>query len=586
MPISRTFSTLFRAHPTGGNGGAGPTRRQKLSPRPSPLHPAVGVVLLVLAGTFSAPANLRAGEPDPPRYLVIHLDGVSSRVFMHELEAGNLENLRRAFTDAGIIPHGITYFPPLTAPVVTRLRHATALDEGEILGLEAYDPATGENRGKLGVLLHYAASIPRRARSSFLYGLPYMDPLGGLALWNVPEKVEQYGAMEFYWFGTDTAGHMRGEEALRRSLRRFDRYAPRLFDNLPEDVNVVIYADHGMTFGETRDHDEELRSRLGSRIRRFAYPNVYLHDPDERTDVARELVSSTSQDLAFVQETEDLVVGFHSQGRFELQRNRRGIRYRHDGSDPLGYDALGHAGEPLAPDEWLALTHDSRFPYTPVRILELMDNPRAGDVVTTLNSPSPRSGPWAFAGNHQGLTSEDMAVPVLVRGPELEHLRGRTFVRLEDILDRAGRGALSPRPPARERHTLRVWLDDGSGSAGRTEVAFSPRYRLRLGGEVGEGAITVPGELPPAWGHDRRAWAMVDVTSGYLSRLWLGMGVARREGSSMMGLARYELRVRDLGIEAQFSTGHSTRLDLFYRLHPAVELRIRDFGGVGMGIRF
>ncbi len=526
------------------------------------------------------PGSLSAQSSDPgdPMYLLIHVDGVSSQVFRSELEGGGLPNFARIFSDKQIIPYGVSFFPPFTATVVKRVREARATDEGRAIDWAEFDRDTEVALGRAGVFGLYFRTVPRQARSNFLHGLPYMDPLGGLAMWNVPEMIERYGVMEYYWFGTDTAGHLWGEEALRASLRRFDHYLPRLMDRIPDEANVVIYSDHGMHFGEVRDYDREVKELLGDRATYFAYPNVFLKEPDERAEVAEEIVRSTAQDFAFYRADDARIVGLAASGSFAFVRRGDRIRYEPGDADPLGYRKVGYRGEWLEADEWLELTHALEHPYTPVRIVQLFDNPRTGDVVVSLNDGKPKAGPWVRAGNHHGITSTDMTVPVLVRGPDLEHLYGREHVRLEDLLAHLPLANLVPRPPARERHTASLWIRDVQLPSMGGEVTVSPRYRTRVGTELtftrNDGS------------EDVRVWAMFDLTSGFLSRFWAGGGVVSREETSLLAMAWYELRIRHVGLRVRFSNVEPTRLDLFYRPHEQLEVRSRGLADLGLGIRF
>lgn len=529
------------------------------------------LALLLPAGAFGS-GELAGQEGQRERFLIIHLDGVSSQVFLDELEAGRLENLRRTFEDDEIIPYGVTFYPPFTSAVVTRLRHGIAADDGRVVDWEEYDPESREYLGPTGVFLSYAATVPRRARSSFVYGLPYMDRLAGLSLWNLPELVDTYGTLEFYWFGTDTAGHLWGEEALRRNLRRFDRHIPRTLDRLDGEVNLLIYADHGMVFGQARAYDEQVEDALDSRVEHYAYPNIYLRDGEDPEEVAHDLLQGSWLDLVFFRDGPDRIIGLSRGGRVELTRDGSRVRYRHDGSDPFGYDRLGYEGDLLSPDEWMDLTFDHTFPYAPVRVLELLENPRSGDLITVLNEPRVKTGPWSFRGNHHGLTASDMTVPVLVRGPALDHLRGREHLRLEDILADVDPDLLHPQPPHRVLHSMRGWLPLDSDGTAAMELSFSPRYRMRAGADLDRG-------------NGDHAWAAFDVASGILSRTWMGGGITNHPRTRPVLLLDHHIQVAQFGLEGRLAHGRSSRLDVVYRPSDRIEIRVRNLRLVGLGIR-
>lgn len=296
--------------------------------------------------------------------------------------------------------------------------------------------------------------------------------------------------------------------------------------------------------------------------------------PATRAEVAERVLRETRYDFAFVASGPDRVTGWSSQAEFAFEREGERIRYTHDGSeDPLGYGSLGYGGEALSPDDWLSLTHAAPFPYTPVRVFELLENPRAGDVVVVLNAPRVMDGPWSIAGNHQGLTAVEMTVPVLVRGPDLNHLRGRQYIRLEELLPEDGAGLPRPRSPGRETHTAQLWAPTASDQPLELHVEASPRYRTRIGLE--------------AVGRDsHRAWGMFDLSSGYLARLWVGVGVRGGPDSGAFLTAEYRFRVRDVGLDLQVTSGGAPDLEFFYRIGNHLELRLREFDALGLAIRF
>src|SRR5690625_7363212 len=66
-----------------------------------------------------------AVEPEEEsRFLIIHLDGVSSEHFIEMLQGGQLPNIEAYFEDDDIINHAITYFPSKTPNVITSIKNA------------------------------------------------------------------------------------------------------------------------------------------------------------------------------------------------------------------------------------------------------------------------------------------------------------------------------------------------------------------------------------------------------------------------------------------------------------------------------
>ena len=534
-----------------------------------------------MAADATSTLNPVVAGDEEGQYLLIHLDGVSSRVFSSELRAGNLENLREYFGDDGIIEQGVTFYPPFTSVAVMRVREGREITEAEVIDWDAYDRDEGEALGQGRVMLEYLRTMPRRARSNVLHGTPIFHYLAGPALRNVPDHLDRYHSTEFYWFSTDTFGHIWGEDELRRELRRFDRAFGRMAGNLPEDLNVIIYADHGMGFGEAADYDSEVRDfardEFGEDVfEYFAYPNLYLHDEEKAEEVARRVARETAQDFAFYRESEERVVGYTPDARLVFEWGLDGLRYEYDGpSDPLAYDGeVAYAGAYLPRDQWLELTAGRLYPYAPVRIFELFQSEHVGEVVTVLNDPKVKSGGWVFSGNHHGLTSDNMAVPILVRGPGLEGLRGRTSVRVEDVMAEAPLERIEKQRPSRDDHQMSVWqaTGDGAGALG-ADAVFSPRYRWRVGGEMGVHRTD-------------QAFALFDLTSGYLSRLWVGGGVSHGDRTRAAAFVDYEFKVRRLGMNARLSTAGDARWDLFVLFRRGISLQLRNLESIGVRMRF
>ena len=579
---------------------------------------AVLAAALFLGG--GVPASSPPDDPDPP-FLLIHIDGISADLFQDEWEAGRLPALQAFFGDQGYIRSGVSMYPPFTSALILRIRDGLAMDEGTVIDWGVWDPDDEEFVGRMGVFRKYLSSMPRRSRSAILHGFPYTHHLAGISLWNLPEKVERYRWVEFYWFNTDTVGHIWGEASQRENLRLFDRYFGGMASNLGPEVQVLVYADHGMTFGEVMDYDGEVVRFLEGRAVFYAYPNIYLAPGEEPAEVAADLVRETWQEFAFFQVSDGVagvdeadgvpgsaevnradpvdgaVEGVDPAGRrmrFEwvggdpLHDHQPRVRYTwagaaggevpeaHEGGcvggDPLGYHELGYCGEALTLDEWLDLTHGHRFPYAPVRILELFRNPGVGDVVTVLNA-GPKSGPWVREGNHHSLARSDMAIPVLVRGETLEPLRGRVHLPVEELGAYLPEAGFNGQEPSRDVHQVGAW----NSSA---EVAVSPLYRARFGAEV-------LGAWDAAEPRRRRGWVAWDVASGYVSRFWIGAGAVRDvHGTRALVRGDMEMRVRRVGARVGLSSDESTRLDLFVRAGRHLDLQLRNFGEFGVGFRY
>jgi len=184
------------------------------------------------------------------------------------------------------------------------------------------------------------------SKSQLIYGLPGLDPFMFLPLLNVPELLETYGVIEFYWFTTDPLGHILGPNLYAASIRRFDRYFGYLVKRLKLDRDIVL-------------------------------------ESEEK------------------------------------------IRYLFEGEDVFGYYNSGYNGEWLTDLDWPAHTRESKFPAVPPNIYNLLLNKRAGDIVIVINPPKIPIFYLRYPTNHARLTDTDLMIPILLKGPQLEHLYER-----------------------------------------------------------------------------------------------------------------------------------------------------------------
>jgi len=451
-----------------------------------------------------------ASAVDAPRFLVFHLDAVSVCVFEAALAEGRLPNVARAF-EGGTYRHALTLFPASTPMIYPRLRTGECNAGGVAVGFGGFDRARDRPVHEVEVLLGLVEALPRRAVTTLVYGVPGLDVLASLAMQNLPGLLERYEVVEFLWFSTDTYGHLFGAAAHARSLDRFDAALGQVLPHLDlERTNLILYADHGLTFcDETVDLDALYAARVGGDLRHVAYPNLYLHDPDAAARVAAALAAAGGVDFAFYRAAPERVEGYVDGRWLAFVGDGDAVAYlSHD--DPLGYAALGYDGAALTPEAWLDLTVDARFPATPPNIYRYLQHPGSGDVVAGLNPPRIPRTVRANRGNHAGLVASDLLVPVLIRGPDLTDLASDRPIWLHQLYD--GVDALTEaRRPTRESHAFGVaWrLDDASAEA---RVTVSP----------GEGRRLVLDADGDRW----QTWADVDVASTYLTRWWLGAGVA------------------------------------------------------------
>jgi hypothetical protein len=413
------------------------------------------------------------------------------------------------------------------------------------------------------------------ATNLLLHGLPGFDGLASLAMQNLPDLLERHRTVEFFWFSTDTFGHLLGAEEHALSLERFDAALAAVWPRLrPDDLNVILYGDHGLSFTtETVDLDELLRDRAGDAVRHFSYPNLYLQDRSAAPTLAFALTRPGGLDFAFYRVDAATVDGYVDGDLVRFEADGDGVRYR-SATDPLGYRALGYAGEALDPDAWLALTIGSRYPATPVNLFRYLQHPEVGDVVGGLNPPRIPRTTRTNQGNHAGLIDTDLVVPVLVRGPDVGPLAARGTLWLHTLYRDLPDLRFRMEPP-REPHSFGVWLRlDGLDPGAWLRLSPVPRQHVVL--------EAAPGRLD--------LWAEVDVLATYLARGRVGLGVALQHGT-FQPLARAELQI-DAG-DARFTafgsftaTGWTAGFAAGVRLADGLRVTWLAPDGVAIGVEW
>lgn len=467
-------------------------------------------------------------QGDAPSFILIHLDAISFADFQRELEAGNLPNIERVFTGGGSVLKGLSTFPGGTQMIVPRMKTGTSNEFGEPVGWGIYDESTGEMTDKPDVFLQFAPAVERRARGCFVNILPPLEVQAWLSLYNLPRYLDTYNVLEFYWFTTDFYGHYLGERLHNASIRRFDFFFGQMVDQIDLDtVNVLIYGDHGMTFTgvERVPYERIVEELLEGKMLGSRYPHVFLSEGVEPSEVAHILAEHDEICLAFYNEPHGQVIGYHSEGTIMLHRCEEGrIRYAYTGKDYFGYYDEGYDGEYLDAQEWLDTTLHTTYPGAPPNIYGLLSNPSSGQVVSILNPPRifadelatmfPINKIGGF--NHSGLADTDLLVPVLLRGPELEHLYDRESIWLHELYGSIPDLGFEDIEPSREQHGVQLGMAVGDVIGPSLSLSFSPAYRWQTLLQYRQGEIT--------------GGVAYDLYSSYLLRLWLEAGLSYGNG--------------------------------------------------------
>jgi hypothetical protein len=530
-------------------------------------------VVLVVWVVMGAAANAAAGAP--PRFLILHVDAVSASTFDALLAAGRLPHLERAFADGARLK-ALTLFPASTPMIYTRLHTGGSNADPGPIGFGGYDRVAGRALGEAEVFLDLLGRLPPLAATNLLlHGIPGFDGLAALAMQNLPELLERHRVVEFFWFSTDSVGHRMGEEEHALSLERFDAALAAVWPRLrPDDLNVILYGDHGLTFAtESVDVEEILRDRVGDAVRHFSYPNLYLRDPSAAPSLAFALTRPGGLDYAFYRVDPATVAGYVDGHRVSFEAEGDRVRYRSD-ADPLGYRALGYADEALDADAWLALTIGSRYPATPANLFRYLQHPGVGDVVGGVNPPRIPLTVRANRGNHAGLIDTDLVVPVLVRGPDIGALASREVLWLHTLyrdLPELRFGI----EPTREPNAFEVRLRfDGLEAGARLRLSPAPRRHVAL--------EATPRHLD--------LWTEVDVVATYLSRGRVGFGVTLRD-RMLQPLGRAELQidagdVRFTAFGSVHPTGWAAGFTAGLRLASGLRVTWVAPGSVALGVEW
>jgi len=474
-----------------------------------------------------------AGEASP-KFLIFHLDAVSSQDFFQYMEDGYLPNLKAVFNNGHIIHYGLSLFPGGTETIYPRLKKGLDNSTGDSVGWGYYDRDKERVIPGFKTWFYMFSHIPRRARDCFLYGIPGLDSFMFLPLLNVPELLETYGVVEIIWFTTDALGHMLGQRLYRASICRFDRYFGNLVKRLNlNEVNLIVYSDHGMSFGDFAiiNQGKEIKRIVGNNLQAFIHPNLYLKNPDTKDKVARDIVLGSEIDFTFYMENPHRMIGYFGQGKVIFEEKEGKFRYLFESKDAFSYYSSGYNGEWLTALDWLAHTKESRFPAALPNLYNLLSNERAGDIVIVINPPKIPYTSSHYSANHAGITNTDLMIPILLKGQELEHLYDREEMWLYNLYASIPELSFENLEPAREKNSFSFWGGDlGKYNLG-FEMSLSPAYRWNFGFRYNDDIY--------------RSWIEYDLYSSYVIRLWTGVGLQYQK-QSLEALAQARLQI-DLG---------------------------------------
>ncbi|NLJ81457.1 MAG: alkaline phosphatase family protein [Firmicutes bacterium] len=519
---------------------------------------SLALMLLII---FSAASSAEAKED---KFLIIHLDAVSSIDFFKELEEGRLPNTAELFASGQQSRYGLTLYPGGTEMIYPRLKEGLDNSQKSLIGWGFLERETGRKIRDIPIFLELVSSFSRRNRHQFLLGFPVLTNLAGLSLLNIERLWETQDVVEFFWFHTDVMGHLLGRDHHLKSLRRFDYFLGLAAKSGRLDgANVILYTDHGMTTEDVEVvyHKRVILDALGSRIKFLAYPNIYLYNPEDKVELARQMAKEAELDLALVKISKDVIRGYSSGGSFEVSRSGDRYLYSFLGSDYFGYLEAGCADVYLSKEEWLQHTKDHLYPAAPPNLFGYLSNPSVGDIVIVIDSPRI---PFAFRaqrGNHAGLKNTDLLVPLLFAGPAFAEKEAPGVFWLHELYSKHF-PQLDFKSRRRERHAFSISYPF------RAEVVFSPFYRWRCG-------LTIQGQKA-------EPWLECDLYSSFLTRVWGGLRITENRLDWQLKVDAFLGNVAVSWLKRQ---GRNGKFSVDLRLNEQVELNI-GAGWAGVSILF
>lgn len=491
------------------------------------------------------------------KYLLVHLDAISADEFYRHWEAGNLPNLQTIFSD-GVTTQALTLFPPGTEIITKRMRIGQSNGQGLPVAWEHYDRGSGQIIGSLGFIFDLYTTLPSISRSQYLMGIPVLSHITGMKLVNIPSLLRQYDVLEYYWFHTDVVGHYLGGVALEKSLAQFDYYMGMLYQaGIPENLNIILYADHGMTTGDIErvPLNQIISEVAGDDMMFFHFPSLYLNKNAPTEDIARELSSKEGIHFTFVKLAEDLVRGYHARGMIDIHKVGDKYSMMIAGADPFTYGDRICDGLYLTKDEWLKLTRDSYYPAVPPNVFDFASNPNSGDVIITLDPSKIPDNFGANGGQHISLARTDTLVPILVRGPiATSRFSADQPVWLHELIG-VHLPALDLNASPKSEATL---IEFGVSKSGKQfEVAISPAERIQAG-------LT---HSLDEWDF----WLAFDINRSFITKLWIGPTINNQgvgwQTRFELSLARFNWEYRyhnKLGNISRVGFDITESLQLFY----------------------
>jgi hypothetical protein len=319
------------------------------------------------------------------RRLLLCLDGVPHKLIEHAKGRG-------LFDRFGAPTRLLSPFPTMTNVALSAMLGASPPAGYESL---YFDREAGELRG--GIRKYLGRRTPDKIPSSYMDDLDYQEPLPfEFLIYVAPEKIWRADMQRFrerfrtapqnrdyfaFLKATDGLLHAQGPDRLAIALESLDKILREIQQYCGDDIEIVMFSDHGMNLEENRRAD--LASTLQRRGFRVvipafglcSYAAIYCHNADQIPQIAVASAEVTGIDFAVYKDAADVVLeSERGRARIEYEPATESYRYVMLSGDPLELSAFddGFATEEV----WFEQTAGHRYPNALPNIYKSLFTPR------------------------------------------------------------------------------------------------------------------------------------------------------------------------------------------------------------------
>ena len=350
-----------------------------------------------------------------PRRLLLCLDGVPHRI----IEAAKHRGLFAAFGNPSRL---LSPFPTMTNVALSAMFAATPPAGYESL---YFDRNSKHIQG--GIRKYLGRRTPDKIPSSYMDRLDYQEPLAfEFLIYVAPERVWRADMRRFRerflaapqtrdYFGflkaTDGLLHAQGPERLNVALEALDKILNEIRSSCGNEIEVVLFSDHGMNLEENRrvnlvDHLRRKNFNVSDQItgegRSLSIPTfglcsyaaIYCGSESYIPEVADAVIELPGADFAIFREGTGVTLR-SARGAAQINRGEAGYQYLNIAGDPLLLEPIVQAlraekkmdqqGFASAAD-WFEKTNTHQYPNVVVNLHNSLCTPRVKHTADVLLS--------------------------------------------------------------------------------------------------------------------------------------------------------------------------------------------------------